>query len=260
MVSLVGQRLRKSWDVIAAATYALSAFGSAPRFRFLDIGSRGGLQRKWATIDKLGWLETQIVEPEPEESDRLKQRYPKASCIPFALGDKNGQTELIITQSPGSSSVYEADPVVSESLGIDHLTRAKERITIDLRRYDDCADELNLPTPEFLKLDVQGSELNILKGFGARLDDVLAIELETNVVPVYQKQPLFQDIHFWLRERGFVLQELRGQSLANEELFEFNAFYCRREATLSPQQIKKTRFWQRLLHVASHRDYTLRGG
>ena len=60
----------------------------------------------------------------------------------------------------------------------------------------------------FLKLDTQGSELDILRGAGTALDRCLGIEIEVEFVPIYVGQPLFADVDQWLRARGFLLWRL----------------------------------------------------
>src|SRR5262249_39692982 len=59
-----------------------------------------------------------------------------------------------------------------------------------------------------LKLDAQGSELDILRHGTRKLADTLVIECEVEFVPIYHDQPLFGDIQVFLRDHGFVLHKL----------------------------------------------------
>jgi FkbM family methyltransferase len=66
-----------------------------------------------------------------------------------------------------------------------------------------------VPPPNFLSLDTQGSELEILQGATDTIDNsVVAIMSEVEFIPVYKDQPLFGDIVAYLASRGFDLASL----------------------------------------------------
>ncbi len=86
-----------------------------------------------------------------------------------------------------------------------------ETLTLDTVTLDQViAREAGaVPPPNFLSLDTQGSELEILQGGAACIDEhVVAVMTEVEFVPLYQGQPLFGDIAAWLAERGFELASL----------------------------------------------------
>jgi hypothetical protein len=56
---------------------------------------------------------------------------------------------------------------------------------------------------DFLKLDIQGSELAVLKNGREKLKRCLAIDLEVSFMPLYEKQPLFPEVDTELRKQGF---------------------------------------------------------
>ena len=65
------------------------------------------------------------------------------------------------------------------------------------------------PVPDFLSLDTQGSELEILRGANHIVEnDVVAIMTEVEFIPVYQDQPLLNDITGYLAAKGFELASL----------------------------------------------------
>jgi hypothetical protein len=61
----------------------------------------------------------------------------------------------------------------------------------------------------FVKIDAQGGALNILSGASHVLDTALGLEVEIEVTPMYQGEPLFGDVDAFLRSRGFELVDLR---------------------------------------------------
>src|SRR5207249_2189584 len=70
--------------------------------------------------------------------------------------------------------------------------------------------ELWRPYGEFIKLDTQGSELDILRTVDdSQWPDVLAVEVEVEFAELYTNQPLFFDVDGFLRSKGMVLFDLR---------------------------------------------------
>jgi FkbM family methyltransferase len=61
---------------------------------------------------------------------------------------------------------------------------------------------------DFLKLNVQGGELEILQGAGGLLDSVLGLLVEVSFVESYKNRPLFSDIDRYLNSRGFAFFDL----------------------------------------------------
>ena len=83
-------------------------------------------------------------------------------------------------------------------------------------RLIDVLDVSILPRPILLKLDVQGAELDVLKGAENLLLFVDAIYCETSFVQLYESQPLANEIASYLIERGFVLSGVFNQSVTPE--------------------------------------------
>jgi hypothetical protein len=69
---------------------------------------------------------------------------------------------------------------------------------------------------DFIKIDVQGAELDIFQGGLGALKDVLFIVTEVEFVELYHGQPLFGDVSGFLQEQGFMFHkftELGGRTL-----------------------------------------------
>ena len=53
-------------------------------------------------------------------------------------------------------------------------------------------------------MDIQGSELEVLKNGENKLNDCVAMQLEVPFVTLYENQPSFGDIDIWMRKKGFI--------------------------------------------------------
>ena len=89
---------------------------------------------------------------------------------------------------------------------------------IDTVALDDLAARGELPRPvDFLKIDTQGSELEILRsGEALVLDGLLGVAVEVEFRELYRDQPRFSEIEQYLRGRGFDLLLLEPAHLRTD--------------------------------------------
>jgi hypothetical protein len=83
----------------------------------------------------------------------------------------------------------------------DGLVREK---TIPTRRLDALLD--GIQGPLFMKIDVQGAELAVLRGAGGRLDDVTTLIVEAPFERAYDGASDFAAIYRFLTDNGFVYE------------------------------------------------------
>lgn len=186
----------------------LAATIEAAGLRAVDIGSRGGfdpdlLPIAWA-VDGIGF------EPEPEAFAQLHGRgagpWRSVTWLPHAVGPVNGEATLWVPPDPVGASLLEHDPAVGQRFGLSHLTSdcrplAVQTVTLDhaLHGQPDCA---------FLKLDVEGAELSILRTAPHTVSRVVAIKAEASFVPARKGQPVVADLDGFLRQSGFELMDV----------------------------------------------------
>lgn len=72
-------------------------------------------------------------------------------------------------------------------------------------------DSLNLPPFDFIKIDTQGSELDIMKGGLNTLKNAYLVLLEVSVKAYNEGSPLLDDINEFMEENGFVNSRLIEQ-------------------------------------------------
>ena len=82
---------------------------------------------------------------------------------------------------------------------------------VQTTRLDDIPETADV---DLLKVDVQGGEMMVFEGAPQRLKSALIVDVEVEFMPLYKNQPLFGEIDFFLRGRGFTLHQLIPYSLA----------------------------------------------
>jgi len=172
----------------------------------LDVGARGGFESFWTELyaDQVSFIG---FEPDKEECEKLNHNLDKNSRVyPVALHKDKKERLFYQTAFPDSSGFYRAnDAVVNRFLDYISLKvmDTKEVITEDM---DSFAREHAIERIDFIKLDVEGAELDVLEGAENLLgSSVLGLRLEVLFVEARKGQPLFSEIEMFLRERGFAL-------------------------------------------------------
>jgi len=130
---------------------------------------------------------------------------------------------------------------------------------LPMRRFDSLIAEGAVPQPDYLKMDVQGFELNVLKGCGDRLQSILGVRLETQLRPMYRRQALFGDIYEFMRQQGFLLRDLRVTYPVAYEVVEIEAYFSRDPRSIG-NKLAAFRIWELLHDMPPGRNVAGRSG
>jgi len=192
----------------------LADFGFAPLLdafpiTCLDVGARGGITSDLLPLAPA--VRAIGFEPDPDECARLNATtlssgapWKELRFLPVALGKAKETRALHIYSQPGCSSFLTADVALAENYSRSDYYDLVKRIEAPTMTADAAAREHGFADAAYLKLDVQGGEMDILHGSQDLLRRaLLALRVEVSFVPVYKEQPLFSDIECELRKYGF---------------------------------------------------------
>jgi FkbM family methyltransferase len=136
------------------------------------------------------------------ELSRATVKEPDWYCRRTALGESDGIAEINVSKNYVSSSLLTAKAwSVSIEEGIAELNRE----IVPLHRLETIWSELPIPSLNasiMLKIDVQGLELQVLRGLGDRVSEITLFLLEASLIPVYEGEPKFEDVVAELRAIG----------------------------------------------------------
>ena len=143
--------------------------------------------------------------------ERLNQKKgPHERYLPYALADGTERI-LHVCELEGMTSLLVPDPA---HLALFNLFptwgTVKERIPVTTRKLDDIAE---ITTLDFLKMDVQGVEGEVLAHGRSKLKDTVVIQTEVSFVPLYKDQPSFGDMDLALRDLGFLPHCVTGTKI-----------------------------------------------
>ena len=183
--------------------------------------------------------------------------------FPYAIADRAGAANLYVTQDPQCSSLFPPNEVFLNRFDqLRDLVRLEFFMEMETTTLDAVWQQEQLRAPQFCQIDVQGANLNVLRGAAHLLEtSVLAVQIEVEFSPLYVGEPLFAEVDQWLRDRGFVLFDLttarchRGtiQSARHPgQLLWGDGFYFR-----DPLQAPEDAFWttpEQILQLACIAD------
>lgn len=178
-----------------------------PTVNVFDVGARGGLHKRWrrciAPVVGIGF------DADANECARLNALETGVRYLPYVLGAENGtHAALHITASPGSSSLFEPNMGFVEQFPYGSAMAVQRTIAVTLTTLDSVCEKMQV-MPDVLKLDIQGGELDVLKGARKVLPSTLLVESEVEFNQQYKNGPLFGDMDRFLREQGWQLLGLR---------------------------------------------------
>lgn len=174
----------------------------------MEIAEGGGEGSDYSPLVRAGVARVIGFEPVKDECDKLNAKAGKhATFLPHAVGNGNPGT-FHVCNFPMTSSLFEPNrPLLKLFNNLSELTQVVRTEPIQTRRLDDIPE---CAQADFLKLDVQGAELDILQGAPTLLERVVVVNTEVEFVPLYKGQPLFADVDAFLRSRGFLIHSIPG--------------------------------------------------
>ena len=194
----------------------------------LDVGANTGY---YAQQLRLAGFGGRIVSFEPltdafEGLERAARRDPLWETIRLALGAHDGECVIHIAGNSLSSSLL--------PMGARHLVGAPESRevavdTVPLARLDSVRSEIVRGERTYLKLDVQGYELEVLHGAGETLPAVEAIECELSLVELYDGQPLLPEMVQFLEDAGYslLLLEPEFRDVRSQAILQVSGIFVR---------------------------------
>ena len=151
---------------------------------------------------KIDWIEANTV-----IAERMKSRGV-SNIHNFAVDSEEGEAEFFVTNNGQSSSLLKFG-THQQSYPWCKVTEVQKVQKKRLDTFFSEHPEINVSERNFWNLDIQGSELHVLRGSKELLENCDAIYTEVNLEHVYNGCGLIQDIDKLLEEYGFIRVETK---------------------------------------------------
>jgi FkbM family methyltransferase len=194
--------IRGLWQrCLLASTGRLLRKEGVERLVCYDIGARWGI---WRPFRKLPMPILKVgFEPDPAEAKRLAESGAFDRVAPVALSGKGGTRTLFVAREPACSSICGPDmDVIRQHSGSEIFTTVRQ-VPLETITLQQAIEKFDLPNPDFIKIDVEGAELEILTGAQDIIRDCSGILFESSLAPLYLNGSLFGDVATHLLRQGF---------------------------------------------------------
>lgn len=169
----------------------------------LDIGSNKG--QFILLVEKFFKNKTiYSFEPISEILDKQKKFFRYKKNITFfniGIGEKSQKKKFYITNRKDSSSFLKVDKNINKNKDYN----IKEQREIQIKPLDEIMINANLISPILIKIDVQGYELEVLKGSTCLLKKVKYIIIEISKKEIYLGQPIANEVIEYLHKLNFTI-------------------------------------------------------
>lgn len=148
-------------------------------------------------------------EPNPLVFNRLSAHYAKNSkviCINSGVGDKSDKMIFYLNKNSGTSSFLPPTEFHMDNIASHKVTPEEVQIV----KIDDVMKEYKLEHIDILKLDIEGFEIEAMKGINKLEEKVSLIFAEVNLIPTYEGQPLIDEVITYARSKGFHIFNIYG--------------------------------------------------
>jgi FkbM family methyltransferase len=171
------------------------------RINILDVGAALSERPPYQSLVDAGRGRIFGFEPNREACEHLNRAYGSPHRF-FRVFVGDGlpavfhETNWVLT-----GSLYEPNSRLLEKFqNLAEVVTPVGAYSVDTTRLDDVAE---IDDIDFIKIDVQGSELAVFKNASRALCSALLIQTEVGFVELYKGQPLFADVDAFLRAARF---------------------------------------------------------
>ena len=185
-----------------------------------DIGACVG-----ESLDRFkNYDEIYAFEPSPWSFKILTEKFSDQKHIKFfqvAISDISGFLPFNFHNSYGYSSLLDIDcegEFTKKNVEIDPgFDKIVETINVETQRLDSFIDKHSISHIDFLKIDTQGNDLNVIKSLGSKIQNVHIIELEVHLKRMYKNAATKTEVLEYMKQHNFDLIKTECNGLHLEE-------------------------------------------
>ncbi|WP_439358112.1 FkbM family methyltransferase [Bradyrhizobium sp. DASA03007] len=194
---------------VAASIEHTSAIGSMDYKTIVDVGANVG---QFALFARERWPHANILSFEPLDDcwqtfNTIFGTDNRVQLFKFGVGSFEGEVAINVANENDSSSILQPSTTQADVFGT--IVNIRKKVT--LRRLGSTMHADQVASPALLKIDVQGFELDVLKGCEDLLQRFHTVYVEASYVELYEGQALAGEVIEFLHRHGFILRGIFNQ-------------------------------------------------
>lgn len=177
----------------------------------LDIGANNGEVAEFLST-YFDARQTIAIEPLPGCAAQIRQREKKIrnlTVFECAVSDREERAVLFENAYAPASSLLPVSKISTDEFP--QTANHQRAVEVTVRRLDDLIDPGILEEVVLIKIDVQGVEDKVIRGGEKAFRAAKFVLIEMSFVPMYDGQPLFEEVHELLVNFGFRFAGIKNQ-------------------------------------------------
>lgn len=212
---------------VAAATEHRAVVARLRPDVVLDVGANRG---QFTLLVKGLLPSAAVVAFEPVDEalavlNRVVAGLDGVTVVPLACGAARGTGRLHVAHDDDNSSLL---PPTAHQIALDGGAATARRAPTEVAPLDDLVDHRQIRGTSLLKVDVQGTELDVLRGADGLLDELTYLYVELSFLERYVGQSRPAEVVRHLEGSGFELVHLHNPLRASTGLVQADALFARR--------------------------------
>ena len=192
----------------------IKKFDESLKFQIVEIGANpyGNFNERFhKLLDYFPNSKIYAFDVDKNECEKLNNLCKKGmKFFPFVLGEKKEKRKFYQTNHPMCSSLYEPNEKLIKLYNNFNVAYLKNVIDIETISLDDFLEDQKINTLDFIKIDIQGAELDVFHGAVKCLKSVLMVVSEVEFISHYINQPLFGDVCSFLDKNNLMFHKFLG--------------------------------------------------
>lgn len=169
-----------------------------------------------------------MIEATPDNESLLKNVSEASGLSMALLGDKSKKSVDFYIANPQQTSITTGNSVFMEKT---RYFDSRHLIKLPMTTLDEMVAKRKLKNIDFIKIDTQGSELDILKGGKRTVAKAEFILLETQNLEYNNNAPFTEDVIIAMKGYGFRLFDiLEAHYLASGQLFQVDLLFAKKNS------------------------------
>jgi len=146
----------------------------------------------------------------------------------MAIGDKDGQVNINVSQNSGSSSILPISKTHTNAAPDSSYVGVQK---VEIKRLDSIFENFTKPHDKvFIKIDTQGFESQVLWGSSKLLKNTIGLKIELSLVLLYEGQALWKEIIEEVNKMGFELWQIEPgfSDFSSGKMLQIDAIFFRK--------------------------------
>ena len=147
-----------------------------------------------------------VFEPHPQIFKEIKKLY-NFNCYEQAVSNEEGRVNFNAIDIENNE--YNNTGISSLKNGLTTDNNNFINVEVEMIRMDKFIERNNIKEIDFLKIDVEGVNYEVLEGFGKEIEKCKVIQTEGEYKQYWEGQKLYNDMENYLKKKDFLLIDFR---------------------------------------------------